>query len=137
MPGAEKVSIDKIKEMEELFAASPSKKKKFDELAPVFPCLQEMMFLDIESSEIDFFRMKLERLPKYFTKDQFDKFIKEENIVDHIKTYVDKPKLGITLTIYSQEWMVDKNGNILYCNPQIGNTRGKLAELDDNKWCDF
>ena len=52
----------------------------------------------------------------------------------HIKTLSDDPKNAVTLTIYSQEWIVDSNRNMLFCNPQIGNMWGKLAKLDAEAW---
>lgn len=47
------------------------------------------------------------------------------------------PKSLLQLTINTQEWMIDKDGNQLFCNPQIGILWGKTAKLDDTIWNDF
>ena len=130
----EKLSESQVGEIEGLLDENPTKKKKFEEMPPMFPCIQKMFFLDIEQEQIDEFKEKLNGLPRYFTEKQFDDFVKKEGLMKHIKTLSDDPKNTVTLTIYSQEWIVDSNCNMLFCNPQIGNMWGKLAKLDAEEW---
>lgn len=132
-----KLSDSKVQEIEKIFEENSNKKLKFEKLLPLYPCIQEIMFLEIDIKQINYFNKKLLILPKYFTKKQFNDFLKQENIFDYVKETSSNPKSAITLTIYTQEWMIDRNGNVLYCNPQIGNMWGKLAKLDDEKYSDF
>lgn len=80
---------------------------------------------------------KLKGLPRYFTKEQFDSFIEQADLRKYIKSNSTDPKNAITLTIYTQEWIIDSKGKSLYCNPQVGNMWGKLAKLDAAEWSDF
>lgn len=130
----EKLSESQVCEIERLLDENPTKKKKFEEMPPMFPCIQKMFFLDIEQEQIDEFKEKLNGLSRYFTEKQFDDFVKKEGLMKHIKTLSDDPKNAVTLTIYSQEWIVNSNRNMLFCNPQIGNMWGKLAKLDAEEW---
>lgn len=129
-----KLSDSQATEIERLLEENPTKKKKFDEMPPLFPCIQNLYFLDIQKEQIETFKEKLKGLPRYFTKEQFDIFIKQEGLIKFIKTTSDDPKNAITLTIYTQEWLVDLNKNMLFCNPQVGNMWGKLAKLNAGEW---
>lgn len=133
----EKLKENKVREIERLLEENPKKKKKFDELPPLFPCIQKLFFLDIEAEQIDAFREQLKGLPRYFTKEQFDSFIEQADLRKYIKSNSTEPKNAITLTIYTQEWIIDSKGKSLYCNPQVGNMWGKLAKLDAAEWSDF
>ena len=127
----------KVEEILTLFKNNPLKKDKFQKLPLLIPCIQEMYFLDIDINKIDSLKKKLEYLPKYFSKDQFNTFIKETHILDYIVSSPTDPKSLLQLTINTQEWMIDKDGNQLFCNPLIGNLWGKAAKLDDTIWNDF
>ena len=93
--------------------------------------------LDIGAGQIDAFREQLKGLPRYFTREQFDSFIEQADLRKYIKSNSTDPKNAITLTIYTQEWIIDSKGKSLYCNPQVGNMWGKLAKLDAAEWSDF
>ena len=54
-----------------------------------------------------------------------------------MKENSDNPKNAVTLTIYTQKWLVDLNKNNLFCNPQIGSAWGTLARLDAKEWSGF
>ena len=56
---------------------------------------------------------------------------------NHIRSDSPDPKNAVTISIYTQEWMVDANKNMLFCDPRIGNVWGTLAKLDAEKWSDF
>lgn len=127
----------KIREIELLLDENPTKKKKFDELPPLFPCIQNLYFLGIEKEQLESFRKKLKDLPRYFTKEQFDNFFKQAGLKKYIKSDSPDPKNAITFSICTQEWIVDSNKNMLFCNPQIGNVWGTLAKLDVEKWSDY
>lgn len=93
--------------------------------------------MDIDKGRLESFKDKLKFLPKYFTLKQFDDFVRQSGFDDCIKTSSDDPENAVTLTIYTQEWMVDSDKNMLFCNPQTGNKWGTLAKLDAEEWCDF
>ena len=95
------------------------------------------IFLDIDKGRLESFKDKLKFLPKYFTLKQFDDFVRQSGFNDCIKTSSDDPENAVTLTIYTQEWMVDSDKNMLFCNPQTGNKWGTLAKLDAEEWSDF
>ena len=132
-----KLDESKIREIELLLDENPTKKKKLDELPPLFPCIQNLYFLGIEKEQLESFREKLKGLPRYFTKEQFDNFVKQAGLKKYIKSDSPDPKNAITFSICTQEWIVDSNKNMLFCNPQIGNVWGTLAKLDVEKWSDF
>ena len=73
----EKLTENKVRELERLLEENPSKKKKFEEMPPFFPCLQIFYFLNIPKDRIDSFREKLKELPRYFTKEHFDSFLSQ------------------------------------------------------------
>lgn len=133
----EKLGDGKVCEIEQLLSENPEKKKKFDEMPPIFPCMQNLYFLDIDKGRLESFKDKLKFLPKYFTLKQFDDFVRQSGFNDCIKTSSDDPENAVTLTIYTQEWMVDSDKNMLFCNPQTGNKWGTLAKLDAEEWSDF
>ena len=128
----EKLSEVQIREIELLLSENPVKKKKFDELPLLFSCIQNMYFLDIAKEQIEIYKEKLKGLPPYFTQEEFDCFIRQTGLSKYIKSNSDDPKNAVTLTIYTQEWLVDKNN--LFCNPQIGNFWGVLAKLNAKEW---
>ena len=130
----ENLSEDRAKEIERSLEEDPAKKKKFDELPPLFPCLQNLYFLDIGKEQTESLKEKLKSLPRYFTEERFDNFIRQEGLRKYVKASSPDPKNDVTLTIYTQEWLVDPNKNMLFCDPRIGNMWGKLAKLDDEKW---
>lgn len=130
----QKSAESKVCEIERLLNENPAKKKKFDELPPLFPCIQNLYFLDIEKEQLESFREKLKGLPRYFTKEQFDIFVQQAGLKKYLKSDSPDPKNAITFSIYTQEWIVDSNKNMLFCNPQIGNVWGMLAKLDVEKW---
>lgn len=130
----EKLSEDRAQEIERSLEEDPAKKKKFDELPPLFPCLQNLYFLDIGKEQTESLKEKLKSLPRYFTEERFDNFIRQEGLRKYVKANSPDPKNAVTLTIYTQEWLVDPNKNMLFCDPRIGNMWGKLAKLDDEKW---
>ena len=133
----EKLSESKAREIEHLLNDNPTKKKKFDELPPLFPCIQNLYFLDVETEQIENIREKLQDFPRYFTEEQFDHFVIQTGLKSYIKPSSEDPENAITFTIDTQEWMVDSDRNMLFCNPQIGNAWGKLARLDAEEWDDF
>lgn len=133
----EKLSESKAREIEALLNSNPSKRKKFDEMPPLFPCIQNMYFLNIEETDAQNVRETLKNLPRYFTIEQFDDFIRSSGLKEHIDPHPEDPKSALTLTIYTQEWMVDGDMNMLFCNPVVGNMWGKLAKLDDKEWSDY
>lgn len=133
----EKLEESKVHEIELLFKENPIKNKKFNELPSLFPCIQTLFFLDIQKDQIEKFREKLKGLPRYFTKEQFEHFIQQIDLRQHIKSNPIDPKSAITLTIFTQEWIVDSHKNMLFCNPQIGSVWGKLAKLDSDEWNDY
>lgn len=132
-----KLRENQICEIEKLLEENPTKKKKFDELPLLFPCIQELFFLDIKKEQIESFREKLKGLPRYFTSEEFYTFVKQAGWQKYIKANSNDPQNAITLTIYTQDWIVDLNKNMLFCNPQIGNSWGTLAKLDEEKWSDY
>lgn len=133
----EKLSEGKVSEIERLLNGNLTKKKKFDGMPSLFPCIQELFFLDIKKEQIESFREKLKGLQRYFTKEQFDGFVEQAGLKKYIKLDSLDPKNTITLSIYTQEWIVDSKKNMLFCNPQIGNSWGSLAKLDVEKWSDY
>lgn len=133
----EKLSESKVSEIERLLNGNAAKKKKFDEMPALFPCIQELYFLDIKIEQIESFREKLKGLQRYFTKEQFNNFVKLTGLAKYIKSDSPDPKKAITLSIYTEEWIVDSKKNMLFCNPQIGNLWGTFAKLDAEKWSDF
>ncbi len=76
-------------------------------------------------------------LPRYFTKEQFDSFVRQEELQKYIRAESKDPENAVTLSIFTQEWIVDRNHKMLFCNPQIGNVWGTLAKLDAEEWSDF
>lgn len=128
---------NQVRDIEQLLNENPVKKRKFDELPPLFPCIQNLYFLQIEKEQTEIFKETLKDLPRYFTQNQFDAFVKQAGWQKYIKADSNDPKNAITLTIYTQEWIVDSNKNMLFCNPQIGNLWGTLAKLDADEWNDF
>lgn len=133
----EKLTENKVRELENLLEENPSKKKKFEEMPPLFPCLQIFYFLDISKDRIDEFREKLKELPRYFTKEHFESFLSQADWQPYIKSSSEDPKNEVMLAVYTQEWIVDSHNQMLYCNPQIGNLYGTLAKLDTEEWNDF
>lgn len=63
--------------------------------------------MDIKKEQIESFREKLNDLPRYFTKEQFDGFVKQAEFTKYIKLDSPDPKNAILLSIYTQEWIVD------------------------------
>lgn len=133
----EKLTENKVRELERLLEENPSKKKKFEEMPPFFPYLQIFYFLNIPKDRIDSFREKLKELPRYFTKEHFDSFLSQAGWQPYIKSNSEDPKNAVMLAVYTQEWMIDSRKQMLYCNPQIGNLYGTLAKLDAEEWSDF
>lgn len=133
----QKLSEIQIREIELLLNGSPTKKKKFDEMPLLFPCIPNLYFLDIKKEQIESYKEKLKGLPHYFTQEQFDHFVKQIGLQKYMKENSDNPKNAVTLTIYPQEWLVDLNKNNLFCNPQIGSAWGTLARLDAKEWSGF
>ena len=133
----EKLSESKAGEIEKLLNANPSKRKKFDEMPPLFPCIQNMYFLNVGKTQAENVGETLKALPRYFTIEQSDDFVRRSGLIKHIDPHPEDPKSALTLTIYTQEWMVDGNKNMLFCDPVVGNMWGKLAKLDDKEWSDY
>lgn len=133
----EKLSESKVCEIEGMLTDNPAKRKKFDEMPPLFPCLQNLYFLEIEKQEISKIRERLQSLPRYFTKEQFDSFVRQEGLQKYIRAESKDPENAVTLSIFTQEWIVDRKHKMLFCNPQIGNAWGTLAKLDAEEWSDF
>lgn len=133
----EKAGENKVCEIQGLLQENLAKKKKFDELPPLFPCIRDLYFLDIEKEQIESYRQKLKALPRYFTKEQFDRFVVKFGMKNTMKTESPDPKNAVTLSICTEEWMVDSKKNMLFCDAQIGNAWGTLAKLDVEKWSDF
>lgn len=133
----QKLSESKVCEIERSLKENPAKMKKFEQLPPLFPCIQNLYFLAVEKEQIESFREKLKGLPRYFTKEQFDFFVRRAGMENYIRSDSPDPKNAVTFSIYTQEWMVDANKNMLFCDPRIGNVWGTLAKLDAEKWSDF
>lgn len=133
----EKLSESKAREIETLLGENPTKKKKFDDMPPLFPCIQDMYFLSIDQAQAEGIRETLKGLPRYFTEERFGEFIRSSGLEKYIDPQPKDPKSAITLTIYTQEWMTDNGGRMLFCNPTLGNMWGKLAKLDDKEWSDY
>lgn len=133
----EKLSESKIGEIERLLEDNPKRKKKLDEMPLMFPCIQDLYFLEIGTEKPEKFEESLKELPRYFSREQFDHFISQVGWRKYLKSNSDDPKNAITLTIYTQEWIVDAKKDMLFCNPQIGKRWGTLAKLDAEAWNDF
>lgn len=131
-----KLSESQALRIERLLEENPEKKKKFDGLPPLFPCIQNFYFLDIGKEQTESVKEKLKGLPRYFTREQFDDFVRQAGLRICSKA-PDDPKNAMMLAIYTQEWMVDSDKNMLFCNPQVGNLWGKLARLDAEEWSGF
>ena len=82
-------------------------------------------------------RINRQGLPRYFTKEQFDSFVRQEELQKYIRAESKDPENAVTLSIFTQEWIVDRNHKMLFCNPQIGNVWGTIAKLDAEEWSDF
>lgn len=133
----EKLRESKVGEIERMLNDNPAKKQKFEKLPPLFPCIQNLYFLEIEKNRIEDFREKIKGLPRYYTKEQFDSFVLQEGLQKYIRSDSKDPEHSVTLSIYTQEWIVDRDRKMLFCNPQIGNVWGTLAKLDAQEWSDF
>ena len=61
----EKLSESKAGEIEKLLNANPSKRKKSDEMPPLFPCIQNMYFLNVGKTQAENVGETLKALPRY------------------------------------------------------------------------
>lgn len=99
----EKLDESKTREIERLLDENLTKKKKFDEMPLLFPCIQELYFLDIEKEQTESFKESLKGLPRYFTKDQFVGFVEQAGWKEYIRSDSPDPKHAVTFSIYTQE----------------------------------
>lgn len=121
----EKVSPEKLEEIETLFRENPAKQRQFEQAsAKVKPAVQSW-FLSCDDSLAEEFARKLKSLPEMFTQGKFSRFVHEIGLRKYMRDSVREIKY--ILRIFCYPWEVDQNYNQLYFRPTIEDENGKAV----------
>ena len=112
-----KVSDEKLREIQKYFASNQDKKQIFDTYDK--PVIGECMSWTVNLTEdmAKEFSSSLKELPEYFTIGQFNRYVEKIGLRKYMKGAASQGRYRLWIKTYS--WLVDKDLNGLFFAPEI------------------
>lgn len=96
-------------EILDFFDKNPDKKLSFEQYTKTMYGITDGWLLDLKDEEVAQYNKQLKELQKYFSKRQFNKFVEEIGLRDHM--YKSSSRAKYMMTIVTYPWLVDEKNN--------------------------